>query len=103
MGELSCRVIYEWDPRKARSNRREHRVAFEEAARVFLDPLAVTYPDPDHSNEEDREITIGYSAKQRLLFVSHCRRGDRQRIISARRATRRERRQHEEGIGKEEA
>ena len=96
-------MIYEWDPKKARTNLRIHRVAFEEAATVFLDPFAVTYPDPDHSNEEDREITIGYSAKQRLLFVSHCRRGHRQRIIGARRTTRQERRQHEEGIPEEKA
>ena len=96
-------MIYEWNPEKARTNLREHRVAFDEAATVFLDPLAMTYPDPDHSEDEDREITIGYSAQQRLLFVSHCRRGDRQRIISARKATRRERRQHEEGIREEEA
>lgn len=94
-------MIFEWDPGKARSNLRDHRVAFEEAATVFLDPLAVTYPDPDHSDPEDREITIGYSAKQSLLFVSHCRRGDRSRIISARKATRRERKQHEEGVREE--
>lgn len=94
-------MVYEWDPRKARANLRQHRVDFAEAATVFLDPLAVTYPDPGHSDQEDREITIGYSLSQRLLFVSHCRRGDRQRIISARRATRRERKQHEEGIHEE--
>jgi uncharacterized DUF497 family protein len=94
-------VIYEWDPKKARANLREHGVAFEEAANVFRDPLATTYPDPDHSDDEDREITIGYSTDQRLLFVSHCQRGGRTRIISAREATRRERKQHEEGIGKE--
>jgi uncharacterized protein len=52
-------VICEWDPRKARTNLRDHGVAFDEAATVFLDPLAVTYPDPDHSEEEDRETTIG--------------------------------------------
>ncbi|MBI4840383.1 MAG: BrnT family toxin [candidate division NC10 bacterium] len=80
---------------------RDHGVSFEEAATVFLDPLAVTYPDPDQSDEEDREITIGHSVKQRILFVSHCQRGDRIRIISVRRATRKERRQHEEGIGEE--
>lgn len=94
-------MIFEWDPAKAKSNLRSHEVAFEEAATVFIDPLAVSYSDPDHSDGEDREITIGYSDKQRLLFVSHCRRGERQRIISARRATRRERRQHEEGIEEE--
>jgi uncharacterized DUF497 family protein len=89
-------VIFEWDPRKARINLREHKVAFEEAATVFLDPLAATYSDPDHSANEDREITIGYSARQRILFVSHLKRGERIRLISARQATRRERKQHEE-------
>jgi len=92
-------VIYEWDPEKAERNVRDHGVSFEEAATVFLDPLAMTYPDPDHSDEEDREITIGYSTKQRLLFVSHVQRRNRTRIISAREATRRERKQHEEGDG----
>ncbi len=96
-------MIFEWDPRKAKSNLRENRVGFEDAATVFLDPLAVSYPDPDHSDEEDREITIGYTANQRLFFVSHCLRGDRHRIISARKATRKERKQHEEGIREEEA
>jgi uncharacterized DUF497 family protein len=94
-------VIYEWDPAKAKRNLREHGVSFEEAATVFLDPLAMTYPDPDHSEEEDREITLGYSANARLLFVAHVQRRNRTRIISARAATRRERKQHEEGNGKE--
>jgi uncharacterized DUF497 family protein len=53
-------VIYEWDLKKARRNLRDHGVAFEEAATVFRDPLAVTYPDPDQSDDEDREITIGF-------------------------------------------
>ena len=92
-------MIYEWDPEKAKRNLRDHGVSFEEAATVFLDPLAMTYPDPDLSNEEDREITIGYSANQRLLFVSHVQRSNRTRIISSRKATRRERKQHEEGNG----
>jgi len=95
-------VIFQWDPKKAKSNLRQHEVAFEEAATVFLDPLAVTFPDPDHSSAEEREITIGYSSKQRLLFVSHCMRGGGHRIISARRATRKERNQHEDGIREEE-
>jgi uncharacterized DUF497 family protein len=94
-------VIYEWDPKKAKANLRKHRVSFEEAATVFLDPLAVTYPDPDHSGEEMREITIGHSAKRGVLFLSHTQRGDRTRIIGARKATRGERQQYEEGIGKE--
>ena len=92
-------MIYEWDPEKAKANLRTHRLSFEEAATVSLDPLAVTYPDPDHSEEEKREITIGQSGRRRVVFVSHIQRGDRIRIISARKATRRERKQHEEGKG----
>ena len=61
----------------------------------------MTYPDPDHSDEEDREITIGYSTSQRVLVVSHVQRSDRTRIIGAREATRRERKQHEEGDSEE--
>jgi hypothetical protein len=92
-------VTYEWDPAKAAANVKKHRVSFEEAASVFLDPAALTFWDPDHSEDEDREITIGRSARQRVLFVAHAGREGRIRIISARRATRQERRQHEEGIG----
>jgi uncharacterized DUF497 family protein len=90
-------VIYEWDPRKAKENLRKHGVSFEEAATVFLDPLALTFFDPDHS-EEDREITIGFSNVHRVVFVSHCQRGNRIRLISARKAARKERTQYEEGI-----
>ena len=93
-------MIYGWDPAKAAANAKKHRVTFEEASSVFLDPLALTFLDPDHSEEEDREITIGRSVWQRVLFVAHVGREDRVRIISARRATRREHRQYEEGIGK---
>jgi uncharacterized DUF497 family protein len=85
-------VVYEWDPAKAAANLKKHRVSFEEAASVFLDPEALTFWDPDHSDEEEREITIGRSARRRMLFVAHAERDDRIRIISARRATRRERR-----------
>ena len=74
-------MTYEWDPKKAKANLRKHGVSFDEAASVFLNPLAVTYPDPDHSGEENREITIGHSAKQRVVFLSHTRRGDRTRLI----------------------
>ena len=59
------------------------------------------FPNPDHSTEEEREITIGYSSKHPVWFVAHCQRGNRVRIISARKATRGERKQHEEGIGEE--
>ena len=92
-------MVYEWDAKKARGNRRKHRISFEEAATVFLDPLALTFPDPDHSIGEEREITIGRSGRQQVVFVSHCRRGDRVRIISARKTTGGERKQYEEGIG----
>lgn len=94
-------MVDEWDPEKAAANLRKHKVLFAEAASVFLDPLAITFSDPDHSDEEDREIPIGVSSKQRLLFVAHCERGDRIRIINARRATRKERLQSEQRIGKE--
>lgn len=94
-------MIYGWDPAKAKDNLREHGVSFEEAATVFLDPLALTFPDPLHSGGEEREITVGHCARHQIVFVSHCQRDDRMRIISARKATRRERRQYEEGIGKE--
>jgi uncharacterized DUF497 family protein len=80
-------VIYEWDPRKAKANLQKHRVSFEEAATVFLDPLVVTYPDPDHSEEESREITVGYSTKQRVILLSHTQWGGRTRIIGARKAS----------------
>jgi len=90
-------VNYEWDASKAKTNLRKHGVSFEEASTVFLDPLAITFPDPDHSDEDDREITIGLTTKNRVVFVSHCPRGDRTLIIGARRTTRKERKQYEEG------
>jgi hypothetical protein len=94
-------VVFEWSATKAKANVQKHGVSFDEAATVFLDPLALTFPDPSYSRGEEREISIGYSTRHRVVFVSHCQRGDRIRIISARRATRRERRQYEEGIGSE--
>jgi uncharacterized DUF497 family protein len=73
-------------------------VAFEEAATVFLDPLATTYPDPDHSLSEHREITVGDTLEGHLIFIAHCERGGKIRIISARLATARERKQYEEEV-----
>ena len=82
-------MIYEWDPVKAVDNERKHRVSFDEAKTVFLDPFAETFDDPDHSADERRFITIGASTEQRLLFVAHADSGaDRVRVISARLATR---------------
>lgn len=89
-------MTYEWDPAKAQANVKKHRVTFEEAASVFLDSSALTFWDPDHSDEEDREITIGRSVRQRVLFVAHAPRAGRLRIISARKASRKEQKQYEE-------
>jgi hypothetical protein len=89
-------VNFEWDPGKARKNRRKHRVSFEEAATVFGDPLALTFPDPDHSETEHRFITVGISSAKRVLIVAHTERGETLRIISARKVTERERKHYEE-------
>ena len=89
-------MTFEWDPAKARRNRRKHRVLFEEAATVFGDPLALTYPDPDHSALEQRFITIGMSSTKKILIVAHVDRDENVRIISARKATPLERKQYEE-------
>ncbi len=86
---------FEWDREKAESNLRKHRVSFDEATTVFLDPLAATFGDPDHSVSERRLITVGYSARHRLLVVSHAERGRIVRIISARLASAPERIRHE--------
>ena len=89
---------FEWDPSKAASNVRKHGVSFEEASTVFGDPFSRTIPDPLHSDEEDRWVTVGLSAHMRTLVVVHTDRDDSIRIISARRATRPERRDYEEDI-----
>lgn len=81
---------FEWDRAKAVANLRKHRVSFREASTVLTDPLSTTFPDPA-SEAEQRFVTIGSSALGRLLVVAHTDRGDTVRLISARRATRRER------------
>jgi len=86
---------FEWDPVKAESNARKHGVGFEEAVSVFYNPLATTFPDPDHSEGETRLVTFGYSAQDRLLVVSHAEREDAVRVISARLATNREKKRYE--------
>ena len=83
-------MVYEWDSGKATANLKKHQVAFAEAATVFLDPFAVTYQDPDHSEGEHRYVTVGESSRRRVILVAHLDRGNRIRIISARRATRKE-------------
>jgi uncharacterized DUF497 family protein len=89
---------FEWDPNKAESNLRKHGISFQEAATVFGDDLGITVYDPDHSRDEDRFITIGWSDQRRLLMVSHTDREDSIRIISARELTPRERKDYEKEI-----
>ena len=88
---------FQWNSEKAISNERKHGVSFEEAVTVFADPLAITIDDPDHSMGELRFLTIGQSIMYRLLVVSHTERENQVRLISARTATRQERRSYESG------
>ncbi len=88
---------FEWDDAEGQSNLTKRGVSFEEAASVFGDPLALTFPDPDHSIGEKRWLTFGISCSRRLLVVAHAERGRSIRIISARRATRHERGIYEHG------
>jgi uncharacterized DUF497 family protein len=88
---------FEWDQEKAAINLRKHGVSFEEASTVFADDLSLTGHDPDHSITEERFVTFGVSNVGRLLVISHVERGDSIRIISARPATRAERKIYEEG------
>jgi len=87
----------EWDPGKAASNLQKHGISFEEAATALVDDYSVTGIDPEHSIGESRFITFGLSNTGRLLVVSHTERGESLRVISARRATKHERRIYEEG------
>lgn len=86
-----------WDPKKAEANLRKHGVSFDEAASVFLDPMALSGPDPHHSVGEDRYVTFGFSRLGRVLAVCHTYRPGAIRIITARRVTRGERKMYEEG------
>lgn len=86
---------FEWEPEKAEQNLRKHGVTFTEAMTVFGDPLEVTIPDPDHSEGEFRSLSLGRSETDRLLVVSYTERGSLVRIISAREATPKERREYE--------
>ena len=88
---------FEWDEEKSIANRKKHGVSFHEASTVFGDPLAITYPDPDHSIGEHRFLTFGLSMTNRLLVVAHTERRGKTRIISARQATRHERTIYENG------
>lgn len=89
---------FEWDSNKAIANLRKHGVSFNEAATVFGDPLSITFPDPDHSINESRFITIGLSTTNKIIILSHTDRDSRIRIINARKATRKEQKFYEEGF-----
>lgn len=90
-------MILEWDPEKPASNYTKHGVDFHEAGSVLDDPLSTTFPDPDHSLDEQRYLTIGSSLSGRILVVAHTDRGEAVRLISARQATPSERRFYEQG------
>jgi uncharacterized DUF497 family protein len=92
-------LLFEWDARKARRNSTIHGVSFDEASTAFRDPLSKTIPDPLHSVDEERFVLLGRSHRNRLLVVVHTERGDRIRLISARRASHRERVRYEESKG----
>jgi uncharacterized protein len=87
---------FEWDEKKADENLKKHSVGFDEAKTVFNDPFSITIYDPEHSVDEYRYIDIGLSSKGRLIVVSYSERGKNIRIISSRKATRKETRDYEE-------
>ena len=87
---------FEWADNEAQSNHRKHGITFQEAATVFGDPIALTSPDPDHSDDENRFITFGYSHQNRLLAAAHTERENTTRLLSARLATRAEKRLYEQ-------
>lgn len=89
-------LLFEWDPDKAKQNIETHGISFDEASTAFGDTLSLTIYDPLHSENEDRFVLIGNSHKNRVLVVVHTDRGDRIRLISARKTTKKERKQYEE-------
>lgn len=94
-------LVFEWDANKAKENLRKHKVSFEEARTIFNDPLVVTFPDEEHSQHEERLISIGLSARNKLLLVVHLERQETEeylliRLISCRKATPLERKVYEE-------
>ncbi len=89
---------FEWDEEKANANERKHQINFHEGATIFHDPYIATMHDPDHSEDEHRYLSLGYSSQGLLLLVCYTERGDNIRLISCRKATRRERKMYEKGI-----
>jgi uncharacterized DUF497 family protein len=90
-------LLFEWDETKAQSNLLKHDVAFDEGKTVFNDPYAITIPDPDHSEDEDRWVDIGFSCKGRLLVAWYTERDEQIRIIGCRRAESHEARCYRDG------
>ena len=88
---------FEWDTNKDAANQSKHGVSFNEAKTVFEDPLFVVFDDPNHSIEEERYLIIGLSVQNRVLIVAYSERGNKTRLISARKATPQERKDYEEG------
>ena len=91
-------LIFEWDLQKAKNNLEKHGVSFEEASTAFKDPLSLTIDDPLHSSDEKRWVLIGISYNNRILVVVHTDRGDNIRIISARKAKKKERKYYESNV-----
>lgn len=91
-------LIFDWDLKKAKTNLEKHGVSFEEASTAFKDPLSLTIDDPLHSSDEKRLVLIGMSYNNRILVVVHTERGDKIRIISARKATKKERKDYESNV-----
>ena len=92
-------IKFSWDARKAKRNIKRHKVSFEEAATIFYDEKAIEFFDPDHSKNEDRFLMLGLSWRLRILVVCYClrKKGQEIRIISARKATRKEKKVYIEG------
>jgi hypothetical protein len=93
------KITFSWDDRKAQQNLKKHKVTFEEASTVFFDENAIEFFDPDHSAEEERFLMLGISCRLRMLVVFYCfrREGGEIRIISARKATSKERKVYAKG------
>jgi len=94
------KLIFEWDETKNKTNLKKHRISFEEAQTVFFDDNAIEFDDPDHSFEEKRKLLLGFSQTLKILVVCHCYRDDESviRIISARKATKKEQKAYFRGI-----
>ena len=101
-GEIPLHYNFDWDPNKARNNLKKHRVSFEHAAEIFLDPSAISILDKEHWDQEERWVTLGMDSNGIALLIVHTFRevSENQwniRIISARKATKKEIKQYEEG------